>query len=113
MSLREPILNSTPILSLRPTQITLGMHEVHQKRNFWRQKTGQGLTKFLESHMVPTILRPHLKAKAIKADFKAALAQALALSKTPDADYLPGWCGPKGYAQAHPASAKGKKAKPK
>ncbi len=221
MSIREPILNSTPILSLRPTQITLGMNEVHQKRNFWRQKTGQNLSKFLESHMVPTIvglkgehylidhhhlaralyeegiksvfvtvvadlsrlpadhfwnvmafhgwthpydgkgrrrpysdlprtvktmeddpyrslagalrsiggyakdstlfseflwadfLRPHIKAKAIKADFKAALAQALTLSKTPDADYLPGWCGPKGYAQAHRASAKGKKAKPK
>ena len=42
-------------------------------------------------------LRPRIKLKAIKADFNAALARALALSKTPDADYLPGWCGPKGY----------------
>ena len=58
-------------------------------------------------------LRPRIKLKAIKADFNAALARALALSKTPDADYLPGWCGPKGYIQEHPVAAKGKKVKPK
>ena len=58
-------------------------------------------------------LRPRIKLKAIKADFNAALARALALSKTPDADYLPGWCGPKGYVQEHPVAAKGKKVKPK
>ena len=39
MTLREPVLHATPILSLRPTQITLGMNEVHQKRDAWRQKT--------------------------------------------------------------------------
>jgi hypothetical protein len=32
MSLREPFLHSTPIFSLRPTQITLGIYEVRQKR---------------------------------------------------------------------------------
>jgi hypothetical protein len=221
MTLREPVLHATPILSLRPTQITLGMNEVRQKRDAWRQKTAQDLTRFLESHMVPTIvglggahylidhhhlaralyesgvesvfvtvvadlsrlgadhfwnmmdfhgwthpydsrgrrrpfsdlprtvksmeddpyrslagelravggfakdstpfseflwadfLRPRIKLKAIKADFNAALARALALSKTPDADYLPGWCGPKGYVQEHPVLARGKKVKPK
>ena len=221
MTLREPVLHATPILSLRPTQITLGMVEVHQKRDAWRQKSAQDLTRFLELHMVPTIvglggahylidhhhlaralyetgvesvfvtvvadlsrltadhfwnmmdfhgwthpydgrgrrrpfsdlprtvksmeddpyrslagelrtiggfakdstpfseflwadfLRPRIKLKAIKADFNAALARALALSKTPDADYLPGWCGPKGYVQEHPVAAKGKKVKPK
>jgi len=35
--------------------------------------------------------RPLIKAKAIKADFAAALT----LSKTGEADYLPGWCGPR------------------
>ena len=56
MTLREPVLHTTPILSLRPTQITLGMVEVHQKRDAWRQKSAQDLTQFLESHMVPTIV---------------------------------------------------------
>ena len=58
-------------------------------------------------------LRPRIKVKAIKADFNAALARALALSKTPDADYLPGWCGPKGYVHEHPDVARRKKVKPK
>jgi len=35
--------------------------------------------------------RPRIKAKVIKADFAAALT----LSKTGEADYLPGWCGPR------------------
>ncbi len=217
MTLREPVLHPTAILSLRPTQITLGMVEVHQKRDAWRQKSAQDLTRFLESHMVPTIvglggahylidhhhlaralyetgvesvfvtvvadlsrltadhfwnmmdfhgwthpydgrgrrrpfsdlprtvrsmeddpyrslagelrtiggfakdstpfseflwadfLRPRIKLKAIKADFNAALSRALALSKTPDADYLPGWCGPKGYVQEQPIIAKAPK----
>ena len=45
-------------------------------------------------------LRPRIKTKAIKADFDAALREALTLSKTGDADYLPGWCGPHAYAPA-------------
>ena len=40
-------------------------------------------------------LRPRIKAKAIKADFVAALTEALTLAKTGEADYLPGWCGPR------------------
>jgi hypothetical protein len=38
-------------------------------------------------------LRRRIKLKDIKADFSAALATALDLAKTADADYLPGWCG--------------------
>jgi hypothetical protein len=38
-------------------------------------------------------LRRRIKLKDIKADFSAALATALELAKTADADYLPGWCG--------------------
>ncbi len=43
--------------------------------------------------------RPRIKAKTIKANFDAALADAMALAKTADADYLPGWCAP------HPESS--------
>jgi hypothetical protein len=219
---REPVLHPTPILNLRPTQMTLGMHEVYQKRDAWKKKTSQDLEKFLAGHMVPVIaglggerylidhhhlaralheegvdsvfvtvvadlsrlpedhfwnfmdfhgwthpydakgrrrpyselpktvkgmaddpyrslagelrniggfakdstpfaeflwadfLRPQIKAKAIRSDFHAALANALDLAKTGDADYLPGWCGPHGYAQKadQKAAAKDKKSKP-
>ncbi len=219
MSLREPVLHATPILSLRPTQITLGMNEVYQKRDAWRTKSPQDLAKFLDAHMVPVIaglggahylidhhhlaralyeegvrsvfvtvvadlsrltadhfwnmmdfhgwthpydakgrrrpfselpktvkameddpyrslagelrgvggfakdstpfseflwadfLRPRIKAKAIRADFNAALALALSLSKTGDADYLPGWCGPHGYVLPRPAKKRSAGAK--
>jgi hypothetical protein len=218
---RDPVLHSTPILSLRPTQMTLGMHEVYQKRDAWKQKASRDLAKFLASHMVPVIiglekeyylidhhhlaralyeegvnsvfvavvadlsrlppdhfwnmmdfhgwthpydskgrrqpyselpktikgmeddpyrslagelrnsggfakdstpfseflwadfLRRNIKAKAIRADFKAAMTDALALAKSGDADYLPGWSGPHGFGldPETKASAKVKKAK--
>ena len=34
---REPILQPIPILSLRPTQMTVGMREVKEKRKRWRE----------------------------------------------------------------------------
>ena len=57
-------------------------------------------------------LRPHIKAKAIKADFAAALTKAMTLAKTGDADYLPGWCGPHAYAAQPSGKAKKETAKP-
>ena len=39
-------------------------------------------------------LSRRVKLKNIKADFPAALALAVELAKTAEADYLPGWCGP-------------------
>jgi hypothetical protein len=35
-----------------------------------------------------------LKPSAIEKDFDNALNKALKLAKSPDAKYLPGWCGP-------------------
>jgi hypothetical protein len=40
--------------------------------------------------------RDHVKASVIKQDFQAALAKALDLAHSKDANYLPGWCGPNG-----------------
>jgi hypothetical protein len=216
---RDPVLQPTPILSLRPTQMTLGMNEVQVKRAAWKQKTAGDLTKFLAAHMVPVItgpkgehylidhhhlaralyeeglksvfvivvadlsrlpadhfwnmmdfhgwthpydakgrrrafselpksvksmeddpyrslagelramggfakdstpfseflwadfLRPRIKPKTIKADFQAALTKALAVAKTPEADYLPGWSGPHTYLQAAAGKAKDQKDK--
>ena len=56
---REPILlRGTPLLELRPTQMTLGMREVEMKRQSWRQRDPKDLEKFLGSHMIPVILGP-------------------------------------------------------
>ena len=219
MSLSDPVLHATPILGLRPTQISVGMEEVRRKRDEWKKKTRSDLAKFLEAHMVPTVLgpggehyltdhhhlalalheegvdsvfvtvvadlsrlpansfwnmldfhgwahpydgkgrrrpfsdlpkrvtgmeddpyrslagelrtsggfakdstpfaeflwadflRPRIKAKTIHTDFEAALAEALALAATGDADYLPGWCGPHGYAVSAVSKGKAKRRK--
>ena len=39
-------------------------------------------------------LRRRIKKAAIQSDFAAAVEKALALAKSKDADFLPGWCGP-------------------
>jgi hypothetical protein len=39
-------------------------------------------------------LRHRMKAKAVTRDFDQALERALALAKSEEANYLPGWCGP-------------------
>src|SRR6266404_3542834 len=59
---REPILQPIPILSLHPTQMTVGMREVGEKRKrlreHWRKhkKIKQG--EFLGRHMIPVVLGP-------------------------------------------------------
>jgi hypothetical protein len=39
-------------------------------------------------------LRRRMKRKIVEKDFDRAIARALELAKSKDADYLPGWCGP-------------------
>lgn len=39
-------------------------------------------------------LRRRVKAKRIDGDFTEALEEAMRYAKSPDAGYLPGWCGP-------------------
>jgi hypothetical protein len=39
-------------------------------------------------------LRRRMKRKLVDNDFDQALTKALQLAKSPDADHLPGWCGP-------------------
>jgi hypothetical protein len=39
-------------------------------------------------------LRRRIKRKAVEDNFDHALERALQLAKSPDANYLPGWCGP-------------------
>jgi hypothetical protein len=56
MAVREPVLHPIPIASLRPTQMTVGMREVKEKRQRWR--THKKKEEFLGRHMIPVILGP-------------------------------------------------------
>ena len=55
---REPILHPVLIKDLRPTQITVGMREVAEKRKAWRTKSDTKGGEFLGKHMIPVILGP-------------------------------------------------------
>jgi hypothetical protein len=55
----EPLLNPAPIARLKPTQITVGMHEVAQKRAHWRKLSDEGGGgAYLGRHMIPSVLGP-------------------------------------------------------
>jgi len=56
---REPMLRPVPILELRPTQMTVGMREVEERRKHWRDQEGAKKRRaFLEKHLIPVILGP-------------------------------------------------------
>jgi len=55
---REPILKPVAIADLRPTQITVGMREVREKREHWRSMSAKKRAEFLGKHMIPVILGP-------------------------------------------------------
>ena len=52
---RDLILQLIPIASLRPTQITVGMHEVEEKRKHWRDLSAKKKAKVLGNHMIPVV----------------------------------------------------------
>jgi len=58
MSAREPVLNPVRIKSLRPTQMTLGLREVDEKRRMWREQGGDKGSEFLGRHMIPVVIGP-------------------------------------------------------
>src|SRR6202051_4722227 len=56
---REPILHPIPILSLHPTQMTVGMREVNEKRKRWDEhKSKKKQAELLGKHMIPVVLGP-------------------------------------------------------
>lgn len=44
--LRDPVLQPVPILSLRPTQITVGMREVEERRQIIRKRGPRKIETF-------------------------------------------------------------------
>jgi hypothetical protein len=55
---REPRLHPVPLAELRPTQITVGMREVREKRKRWQEINPDKDADFLGKHMIPVILGP-------------------------------------------------------
>ena len=58
VSVREPVLHPVPLEDLRPTQITVGMREVEEKRQRWREHKEKKKGEYLGQHMIPVILGP-------------------------------------------------------
>jgi hypothetical protein len=55
---REPRIHCVPIMTLRPTQITVGMREVKAKRKSWREHPDRKKADFLGNHLIPVIWGP-------------------------------------------------------
>ena len=55
---REPRVHPVPILSLRPTQMTVGLREVKEKRKRWREHDKKKQADMLGSHMIPVVHGP-------------------------------------------------------
>jgi hypothetical protein len=56
--IRDPLLATVAIAELRPTQITVGLHEVAEKRRHWAQLSNDKRAAFIGRHLVPVLLGP-------------------------------------------------------
>jgi len=54
---RDPLLSPVPIHSLRPTQITVGLIEVEERRKRW-DELGHAKAEYLGQHMIPVVIGP-------------------------------------------------------
>ena len=110
MHVREPILKLVKIKDLRPTQMTVGMREVEEKRKRWREHKGKKKAEFLGSHMIPVLLGPkeqhyvidhhHLARALLEEDQGEVLISVISDLRTLDRDAFwvvadnRGWCHP-------------------
>jgi hypothetical protein len=56
--IRDPILTPVSIEELHPTQITVGMREVEDKRKRLQARPPEKMGKFLGDHMIPVAIGP-------------------------------------------------------
>ena len=56
--MRDPTVNEVEIAGLRPTQMTVGLHEVQAKRRQWRDAKESKRLKMLGRHAVPVVIGP-------------------------------------------------------
>lgn len=55
---REPKVHPVPILELRPTQMTVGLREVKEKRKRFREQNAKRQREMIGHHMIPVVLGP-------------------------------------------------------
>lgn len=55
---RDPVLTPVSIVDLRPTQISVGLREVKEKRKRLRKRGPKKIGNFLGDHLIPVILGP-------------------------------------------------------
>src|ERR1700748_787489 len=67
MTSREPRITTVKVEDLRPTQMTVGMREVAEKRKAWREKAAEAKAagRFLGHHLIPVLLGPKGKSYVI------------------------------------------------
>jgi hypothetical protein len=116
-SVREPVLNPIAIKKLRPTQITVGMREVDEKRRHWRKLPDKQKTAFLGNHMVPVIHGPkdhhyiidhHHLARALY-DEGAEQVFVVAVADLSSLDQDAFWTFLDHHCWVHPYDAKGRR----
>lgn len=114
-SKREPILKPVPILSLKPTQLTVGMREVKEKRKQWRELKPKKRAEVLGRHTIPCviglqgehyIIDHHHLARALHDEgIKNVLITVAADFSMVDRDLF--WNAMDGHRFVHPYDAKG------
>src|SRR6201981_69591 len=55
---REPKVHPVSILALRPTQMTVGMREVKDKRKRFREQKANKQSEMIGKHMIPVVVGP-------------------------------------------------------
>ena len=116
-AIREPVLKPVPLKELRPTQITVGLREVRERRKGWREKKRKKRPIFLGSHMIPVVLGPkdrhyvidhhHLARALIEESVKDVLVTVVATLDRLEADAF--WIVLDNRGWMHPFDAAGQR----
>jgi len=114
---REPVLKPIAISDLRPTQMTVGMREVHEKRKRLREHPTKKIGKFLGSHMIPVVQGPkgrlyvvdhhHLALALHKEGIRDVLVTVITHLDELDGDAF--WTVLDHHSWAHPYDDKGRR----
>jgi hypothetical protein len=114
---REPILHPVEITDLRPTQITVGMHEVNEKRNRMRKHPQRKIDTYLGDHMIPVVRGPktrpyvidhhHLALALHKEGIRKILVTVIADLSALEPDAF--WVVMDHHSWVHPYDAEGKR----
>jgi len=114
---REPVLTPVAVDDLRPTQITVGMREVLEKRKLWRETAKKKGGEFLGKHAIPVILGPkqrhyvvdhHHLARALHDEgVKEVAVTVMANLSKLDSDAF--WTVMDNHSWMHPFDAKGRR----